>query len=114
MNTWVWFSAGLLVLGQAAPDNEAELKDVLFPFYGSEAVAYDFFLDEKHDQRLQLQKQPVMTWTNADKYMGQGNRGSATHLDRVKGDGTETAQPRRMVPVIPTRHGSTPATWRGK
>ena len=37
---------------------------------GREAVAYEFFLDEKHEQRLQLQKQPVMTWTNADKYMG--------------------------------------------
>lgn len=69
MNTVVWLSV-MVVLGQAAADNETDLKDVLLPFYGREAVAYEFFIDEKHQQRLQLQKKPVMTWTNADKYMG--------------------------------------------
>jgi RimJ/RimL family protein N-acetyltransferase len=70
MNTVMWLSGALCVLGQAAADNEAALKDVLFPFYGREAAAYEFFLDKKHEQRLELQKQPVMTWTNAEKYMG--------------------------------------------
>ncbi len=69
--------AGLSVLGQAAaPPNdapsktEAELKAVLVPYYGRHAAEYEFFLDPRHEQKLQLHKQPVMTWTNVDKYMG--------------------------------------------
>jgi hypothetical protein len=70
MQALLWLSAGLFVLGQGATDNEAELKDILYPFYGREAARYEFFLDEKREQRLDLQKQPVLTWTNAEKYMG--------------------------------------------
>jgi hypothetical protein len=71
MNTLAWLSAGLLVLGQAGTgQSEAELKDVLFPFYAREAAEYEFFLDAQHEQKLQLHRQPVMTWTNADNYMG--------------------------------------------
>ena len=65
------FCAAFLVIGQTAADqSEAELKDVLFPFYAREAADYELFLDAGHKQKLELQKQPVMTWTNADKYMG--------------------------------------------
>lgn len=71
MHTLAWLSAGLFVLGQAAPPvSEADLKEVLYPYYAREAAGYEFFLDPKHEQKLQLYKQPVMTWTNADKYMG--------------------------------------------
>ena len=76
VNALAWLSAGLLVpglfvLGQAAvPQSEADLKAVLVPFYGREAAEYEFFLDTGHEQKLQLHKQPVMTWTNADRYMG--------------------------------------------
>lgn len=71
MNATMLLCMGLTVVGQATADqSEAELKEVLFPFYGREAAAYDFFLDAAHEQKLQLQKQPVMTWTNAEKYMG--------------------------------------------
>jgi hypothetical protein len=71
MNMMIWFSTGLFVLGQAAAgQSEAELKEILFPFYGREAAEYEFYLDAGRQQRLELLKQPVLTWTNADKYMG--------------------------------------------
>ena len=70
MNAMLWLSAGLFALGQAASDNETELKGILYPFYGREAAGYEFFLDEKREQRLVLQQKPVLTWTNAEKYMG--------------------------------------------
>jgi hypothetical protein len=71
MNTLAWFSAGLFVLGQAAaPESEADLKEVLYPYYAREAAEYEFFLDAKHEQKLQFYNKPVMKWTNADKYMG--------------------------------------------
>ena len=71
MNTTTWFLATLLLLGQAGSEqSEAELKEILFPFYAREAAAYDLYLDAEHKQKLELVKQPVLTWTNADKYMG--------------------------------------------
>src|SRR5262245_45809489 len=67
----MWLAATLLAIGQSGADqSEAELKEVLFPFYGREAAAYEFFLDREHRQKLQFHKQPVMTWTNAERYMG--------------------------------------------
>jgi hypothetical protein len=57
------------VLGQAV-ESEAELKAVLHAFYAREAGRYEFFLDEKHERRLELQKKPVLTWTNSENYMG--------------------------------------------
>ena len=71
MHPAMWLGTIVLLLGQAAADqSETELKDFLFPFYGREAAEYEFFLDAAHEKKLQLQKQPVLTWTNADKYMG--------------------------------------------
>jgi hypothetical protein len=46
------------------------VKRVLFPYYAHQAAHYDFYLDEKHQQRLELQERPVLTWTNAENYMG--------------------------------------------
>lgn len=59
---------GLLLLA-LAPD-EAALKETLFPFYAREAAAYEFFTGSDRDQKLELRKQPVLTWTNAERYMG--------------------------------------------
>src|SRR5262245_54651738 len=58
-----------VVLGQAV-ESETELKAVLHPFYGREAARYEFFLDDQREQRLELEKKPILTWTNAEKYMG--------------------------------------------
>lgn len=69
MQTLTFVTLGLVAVGQAATD-EAEAKRVLFPYYGQVAAGYAFALDEKHEQRLELQKQPVLTWTNAQNYMG--------------------------------------------
>ncbi len=69
MNAYALVTIGLLSLGQAAPD-EAELKKVLIPHYGRDAARYDFFLDKERSQRIELQEQPVLTWTNAENYMG--------------------------------------------
>lgn len=68
MNTATYLVVAF-ALGQTTSD-EAALKEVLVPFYTREAAAYEFFLDEKHKQRLELQKQPVLTWTNVDHYIG--------------------------------------------
>jgi hypothetical protein len=68
MNAMAWLF--IVSLGQVSSDNEAELKEVLYPFYGQEAAEYQFFLDPQHQKRLELQKQPVLTWTNAENYMG--------------------------------------------
>jgi hypothetical protein len=52
------------------PVNEAESKVILYPYYARQAAAYDFFRDEDRKQRLELRKQPVLNWTNADNFMG--------------------------------------------
>jgi hypothetical protein len=52
------------------PVNEVESKLILYPYYARQAAAYDFFLDEDRKQRLLLQQQPVLNWTNADNFMG--------------------------------------------
>lgn len=67
-------AVGLLLLAQApaeqaAPD-EAALKEVLYPFYAHEAAGYEIFRDADRKEKLQLRKQPVLTWTNAENYMG--------------------------------------------
>jgi hypothetical protein len=59
----------LCVLGQA-PTDEAALKEILYPFYAREAAAYGLFRDEAHKEQLRVRKQPVLTWTNAENYMG--------------------------------------------
>src|SRR5262245_58339224 len=58
------------LLAQTA-SNEAEQRLVVFPYYARQAAAYDFFLDENRTERLKVNEQPVLTWTNAaDRYMG--------------------------------------------
>jgi hypothetical protein len=52
------------------PIDEAALKEILYPFYAREAAAYELFRDEGHEERLEVRKQPVLTWTNAENYMG--------------------------------------------
>jgi hypothetical protein len=65
---------GLLLLAQARPEqstpDEAALKEILYPFYAHEAAGYEIFRDTARKEKLQLRKQPVLTWTNADNYMG--------------------------------------------
>src|SRR5690349_12258152 len=55
-------------VGQAG--SEAELKGILFPYYARQAAKYEFFLDEGRTRRLELQPQPLLTWTNAEGYLG--------------------------------------------
>jgi hypothetical protein len=62
-----------LVGGVSAADDqkaEADYKSILYPYYTRQAAAYEFFLDEPRTQRLTLKEQPLLTWTNADNYMG--------------------------------------------
>jgi len=65
----VWLSVGLCLLTQA-PTDEAALKEILYPFYAREAAGYEIFRDEDRKQQLEVRKQPVLTWTNAENYMG--------------------------------------------
>ena len=58
------------LLAQAPVEPEAESKLILYPYYARQAAEYEFFLDEDRQQRLELRKQPVLTWTNAENYMG--------------------------------------------
>ena len=60
---------GLSLLAQT-PVTEAESTLILYPYYVRQAAANDFFRDEDHKQRLELQQQPVLNWTNADNFMG--------------------------------------------
>ncbi len=53
-----------------APADEATLKEVLYPFYAHEAAGYEIFRDADRKEKLQLRPQPVLTWTNAENYMG--------------------------------------------
>ena len=69
MHTLTLLTIGLASIGQAAGDDR-EPQRILFPYYAEEAAKYAFYLDEKHERRLELQKQPVLTWTNAQNYMG--------------------------------------------
>src|SRR5579872_18433 len=70
MNALVGLVWSLALVGQAPAASEAELKEVLFPFYAREAANYELFLDEQQKQPLQLEKPAVLHWTNADNYMG--------------------------------------------
>jgi hypothetical protein len=47
-------------------DLEADLK----AFYVRQAAAYEFRPDTKSDERFTLERKPVLTWTNVEKYMG--------------------------------------------
>lgn len=58
-----------LACGQAAGD-EKELKELLVPFYQKQAAAYAFALDAGRRQPLELITTPVLTWTNAERFMG--------------------------------------------
>jgi hypothetical protein len=68
MNSLTSVCLSLALLGQA--DSETDLKAILHPFYVREAAAYEFSLDEEREQKLELQPRPVLTWTNAENYMG--------------------------------------------
>jgi hypothetical protein len=68
MNT-ACLALGLSWLAQM-PVNEAESKLLLYPYYARQAATYDFFRDADRQQRLVLQPQPVLNWTNADGFMG--------------------------------------------
>jgi hypothetical protein len=65
---------GLLLWAQAPPEptaaNEAALKEILYPFYTREAAGYEIFRDADRKEKLQLRKEPLLTWTNAENYMG--------------------------------------------
>jgi hypothetical protein len=57
-------------LAQAAVESEAELKQVLVPYYAREAAKYEFFLDAARQRPLVLEKKPVLIWTNVRPSMG--------------------------------------------
>jgi hypothetical protein len=57
------------LLGQPTSD-ERELKEALLPLYRQQAEAYRFALDADGKQPLELAAEPLLTWTNADRYMG--------------------------------------------
>jgi hypothetical protein len=65
---------GVLLGAQTPPQrpaaDEAALKEFLFPFYAREAASYEIFRDADHKEKLKLRKEPLLTWTNADGYMG--------------------------------------------
>jgi hypothetical protein len=61
---------GLALLAQPPAGHEAALKDILVPFYARQAAKYDLFLDENRTKRLELKEQPLLTWTNAEGYLG--------------------------------------------
>jgi len=65
----LWLSLGLFLVAQV-PADEAALKEILYPFYAREAAGYEIFRDEDRKERLEVRKQPVLTWTNAENYMG--------------------------------------------
>lgn len=52
--------------GWTAPPAKALLK-----LHTEEAAAYEMYLDEAHQQRLELQTTPVFTWTNILRVQGQ-------------------------------------------
>ena len=68
MNT-ACLALALSSLAQISVD-EAESKLILYPYYARQAAAYDFFRDGDRKQRLVLQQQPVLNWTNPDNFMG--------------------------------------------
>ena len=54
------------VLGQAADApklDEKQLVKLLEPYDLEQAAKYEFFLDEKRQQKLELAEKPVMRWT---------------------------------------------------
>ena len=59
----------LCLCGQGEP-SEAELKEILVPFYAREAAGYEIFRDEDRKQRLEVRTKPLLTWTNSENYMG--------------------------------------------
>jgi hypothetical protein len=69
-----WLSCGCCLLAQApiaqAPTEEAALKEILYPFYAQQAADYEIFRDPEQNDRLKIRKQPVLTWTNSENYMG--------------------------------------------
>jgi hypothetical protein len=60
----------LCVLCGQAPADEKELKELLLPFYERQARAYQFALAAEGRQPAELQTRPVLTWTNAERFMG--------------------------------------------
>jgi len=64
-----WLLLGLSLVSQA-PADEAALKEILYPFYAHEAAGYEIYRDAERKEKLELRKQPVLTWTNAENYMG--------------------------------------------
>jgi hypothetical protein len=65
-----FLALALVVLNQTPENDAAEAKSILLPYYVRQAAMYEVFLDETRQQRLELQEQPVLTWTNADNYLG--------------------------------------------
>lgn len=53
--------------GQSNPKRSAWLHEV----YLREALEYDFYLDAKRQQRLDLRREPAMRWTSAADYHGE-------------------------------------------
>lgn len=65
-----WLALGGSLLVQMPDASAADAKQVLQPYYARRAAAYEVFRDADHKERLELRLQPVLTWTNADNFMG--------------------------------------------
>ncbi|HVX09979.1 MAG TPA: hypothetical protein VHC22_02140 [Pirellulales bacterium] len=59
-----------VVLASFVDYDETEVKRRLFPYFTEQAAACEFYLDDERRQRLKLQEKPLLTWTNAEKFMG--------------------------------------------
>lgn len=60
---------GFALLTQT-PVAELEAKQILYPYYAQQAAEFELFLDDQRKQRLELVAQPVLTWTNAEGFLG--------------------------------------------
>jgi hypothetical protein len=64
-----FLTLGFALLTQT-PVAEVEAKQILYPYYAKQAAEYELFLDDQRKERLELVAQPVLTWTNADGFLG--------------------------------------------
>src|SRR5690349_837416 len=70
MSSAAGFIVGVMTFLQSPLSSEAEAKAILFPYYARQAAAYEFFIDASPAQKLELRREPLLSWTNSDSYLG--------------------------------------------
>ena len=63
-------SLSLCLLCPAGDRRGRRSRRFWYPFYAREAAGYEIFRDEERKERLEVRKQPLLTWTNSENYMG--------------------------------------------